>query len=80
MCVFYFSQLNLIRIKQKISVFQQKNINITISLYFSLSAVGIQMKLEFFQRKFWTASKQVHLQQTPQSNAFFVSISLTVSI
>lgn len=22
-------------------------------------AVGIQMKLEFFQRKFWTASRQV---------------------
>ncbi|KAJ6668343.1 hypothetical protein lerEdw1_015720 [Lerista edwardsae] len=29
----------------------------TCSLLFS-SAVGIQMKLEFFQRKFWTASRQ----------------------
>lgn len=25
----------------------------------TLKAVGIQMKLEFFQRKFWTASRQV---------------------
>uniref|UniRef100_A0AAQ5YC36 VWFA domain-containing protein n=1 Tax=Amphiprion ocellaris TaxID=80972 RepID=A0AAQ5YC36_AMPOC len=28
-----------------------------------LSAVGIQMKLEFFQKKFWTASRQVHTKR-----------------
>lgn len=44
-----------------------KHINIPLSVYFSLSAVGIQMKLEFFQRKFWTASKQVDAQQRPES-------------
>lgn len=27
------------------------------------SAVGIQMKLEFFQRKFWTACRQVTKEQ-----------------
>lgn len=53
-------ELNLVRIK----VLQ--DLNVTSSLYFSLSAVGIQMKLEFFQRKFWTASKQVDTQQRPK--------------
>lgn len=41
--------------------------NIRKLVYVSLLAVGIQMKLEFFQRKFWTASKQVHTHQTPTS-------------
>lgn len=33
-----------------------------IYLFFSFPAVGIQMKLEFFQRKFWTASRQVYFK------------------
>uniref|UniRef100_A0A8C4ENW8 Calcium channel, voltage dependent, alpha2/delta subunit 3 n=1 Tax=Dicentrarchus labrax TaxID=13489 RepID=A0A8C4ENW8_DICLA len=32
------------------------------------TAVGIQMKLEFFQRKFWTACRQVKAQQIMQHN------------
>lgn len=31
-------------------------------IFLSFPAVGIQMKLEFFQRKFWTASRQVHFK------------------
>lgn len=54
-------ELNIVRIKVI------KYINSTLSVHFSLSAVGIQMKLEFFQRKFWTASKQVDTQQRPKS-------------
>lgn len=32
-------------------------------IYNFFPAVGIQMKLEFFQRKFWTASRQVSYNQ-----------------
>lgn len=34
-----------------------------LTFWFLCSAVGIQMKLEFFQRKFWTACRQVTTKQ-----------------
>lgn len=34
-----------------------------LTFWFLCSAVGIQMKLEFFQRKFWTACRQVTKKQ-----------------
>lgn len=33
-------------------------------------AVGIQMKLEFFQRKFWTASRQVSTEIYAHGNIY----------
>lgn len=33
-------------------------LRLSVSVIF-LTAVGIQMKLDFFQKKFWTASRQV---------------------
>lgn len=52
-----------------------KELNILGLLFFLMSfpAVGIQMKLEFFQRKFWTASRQVYLK------IFFMTESTRVS-
>uniref|UniRef100_A0AAX7T1B8 VWFA domain-containing protein n=1 Tax=Astatotilapia calliptera TaxID=8154 RepID=A0AAX7T1B8_ASTCA len=41
----------------------------------SLTAVGIQMKLEFFQKKFWTASRQVQIQISTVSCSFSIFLS-----
>lgn len=39
-----------------------KHAGVFLLLFMSFPAVGIQMKLEFFQRKFWTASRQVYFK------------------
>lgn len=38
-------------------------------------AVGIQMKLEFFQRKFWTASRQVSTEICAHGNIYIYQTS-----
>uniref|UniRef100_A0A674MQ83 Calcium voltage-gated channel auxiliary subunit alpha2delta 3 n=1 Tax=Takifugu rubripes TaxID=31033 RepID=A0A674MQ83_TAKRU len=53
-----------LELNERSHFFSTMTINIIILLCFSLSAVGIQMKLDFFQRKFWTASKQVNRSST----------------
>uniref|UniRef100_A0AAR2KCB5 VWFA domain-containing protein n=1 Tax=Pygocentrus nattereri TaxID=42514 RepID=A0AAR2KCB5_PYGNA len=58
-----------------------------ISFFLCFSAVGIQMKLEFFQRKFWTASRQVnilsclmkHMHNETSRYLCFSSLSLAFS-
>uniref|UniRef100_A0A7N9ANL7 Calcium voltage-gated channel auxiliary subunit alpha2delta 3 n=1 Tax=Mastacembelus armatus TaxID=205130 RepID=A0A7N9ANL7_9TELE len=44
----------------------------------SLSAVGIQMKLEFFQRKFWTAilhAKHIHMYNSDTLNICIIKVT-----
>lgn len=53
-------QLVQLELNEGSNSFNKMTTNIIRSVCFSLSAVGIQMKLDFFQRKFWTASKQVN--------------------
>uniref|UniRef100_A0AAQ4QL88 Calcium voltage-gated channel auxiliary subunit alpha2delta 3 n=1 Tax=Gasterosteus aculeatus aculeatus TaxID=481459 RepID=A0AAQ4QL88_GASAC len=38
-------------------------LGVAVAVTLLWASVGIQMKLEFFQRKFWTASRQVHMHE-----------------